>query len=80
MLVREKGNEEWEDAEFYSRSDYEDFVAEKFAEWNFSLDPCEPEDFEMTVEVLNNEGELKTFYVSAQVDILFNANEMDEEQ
>lgn len=39
------------------------------------MEPVDPDDFEMVVEVLNDEGELKTFDVSAKVDIHFIADE-----
>lgn len=77
MLVREKGNEDWEDSDFFTGCQYEDIIAEKFAEWNYNMEPGDPNDFEMVVEVLNDEGELKTFDVSAQVEVLFNANERE---
>ena len=80
MLVREKGDLEWEDADFFTKSKCEDFLAEKFAQYCYDLDPCNPDDFEMVVEVLNDEGELKTFDVSAWANVIFNANEMDGEE
>lgn len=79
MLVREKGKEEWEDSEFFIRCQYEDIIAQKFAEWNYNMNPCDPNDFEMVVEVLNDEGELKTFDVSAWVEVNFNADEREED-
>ena len=80
MLVREKGEEEWEDSEFFTKCKCEEFVAEKFAEYYYDQDPCNPDNFEMVVEVLNDEGELKTFDVSAWADVNFDADERDGEE
>lgn len=80
MLVREKGEVEWKDLKFVTTSKCEEFVAEKFAEHCYYQDPCNPEDFEMVVEVLNDKDELKTFDVYAQVEVLFNANEKEENE
>ena len=79
MLVRKKGNEKWEDSEFFTSLRQEDIIAEKFAEWNYYMDPGDPNDFEMVVEVLNDGGEIKVFDVFAQVDVLFNAEEREED-
>ena len=79
MLVREKGDVEWADADLFTRSKCEDFVAEKFAEYCYYQDPGDPNDFEMVVEVLNDKGELKTFDVSAMVEVYFNADEREED-
>lgn len=80
MLVREKGEVEWADADLFTRSKCEDFVAEKFAEYCYDQDPCNPDDFEMVVEVLNDDGEIKVFDVSAEVNIDFSADERDGEE
>ena len=80
MLVRKKGNEEWEDSEFFTGCQYEDIIAEKFAEWNYNMDPCNPDDFEMVVEILNDDGEIKVFDVAAEIDINFRAEEREVEE
>ena len=80
MLVREKGEVEWEDSKFFATSKYEEFVAEKFAKYCYDQEPCSPENFEMVVEVLNDDGEIKVFDVSAEVDIDFTAEERDGEE
>lgn len=80
MLVREKGKVEWADADLFTKSKSEDFVAEKFAEYCYYQDPGDPNDFEMVVEVLNNKSELKTFDVSTFIEVLFNADERDGEE
>jgi hypothetical protein len=77
MLVREKGSEDWEDSDFFTGCQYEDIIAEKFAEWNYNMEPGDPNDFEMVVEVLNNDGEIKLFDVSAEVRIDFSAEERE---
>ena len=78
MLVREKGEEDWEDSDFFTTSKCEEFVAEKFAEYCYDQDPCNPENFEMVVEVLNH-GVIKVFDVSAEIDINFSAEEREED-
>lgn len=78
MLVREKGETDWEDFNFFTTSKCEEFVAEKFAEYRYNQgDPCEPEDFEMCVEVLNDNGEIKTFDIFAEATIRFSAEERE---
>lgn len=78
MKVREKGYENWEDASEYSESNWEDFIAQDFAKYYYHQDPCDPDKFEMTIEVLNDENEMKVFTVSAEVDIDFYAEELED--
>lgn len=81
MLVREKGEVDWEDPKFFMvSSKCEEFVAEKYAEYCYDQDPCNPENFEMVVEVLNDDGEIKVFDVSAEAYINFSADERDGEE
>lgn len=78
MKVREFGDEEWRDASEYSSYPLEDIVAKDFAEYMYNQDPCNPEDFELTVEVLNDDNEIKTFTIIAEPDIYFSAIEEEE--
>lgn len=78
MKVREFGDEEWKDASEYSESYTEQVVAKDFAEYMYNQDPCNPEDFELTVEVLNDDNEIKTFTIIAEPDIYFSAIEEEE--
>lgn len=78
MKVREFGDEEWQDASEYSELRTEEFVAESFAEYMYNQDPCNPKDFKLTVEVLNDDNEIKTFTVMTEPDIFFSAIEVKE--
>lgn len=78
MKVREQGYEEWEDASKYSESIWEDYVAQDFAKYCYNQDPCDPDKFEIIVEVLNDENEIKVFTVSAEADIDFYAEELED--
>lgn len=77
MKVRERGYEKWEDAREYSESDWEDSVAQEFASYCYNQDPCDPDKFEIVIEVLNDENEIKVFTVSAEADINFYAEEFN---
>lgn len=78
MKVREQGYEEWEDASKYSESDWEEFIAQDFAKYCYDQEPCNPDEFEIVVEVLNDENEIKVFTVNAEVDINFYAEELED--
>lgn len=78
MLVREKGEVKWEDADSFTKCKCEEFVAEEFAKYYYNQEPCNPDHFEMVVEVLNDEEEIKVFDVSAEANIDFSAEEREE--
>ena len=78
MKVREKGYENWEDASEYSKFHSEEFIAQDFATYCYYDDPCDPDKFEMTVEVLNDEDEIKVFTVTAEADVNFYVEELED--
>lgn len=78
MLVREKGEIDWEDSKSFTMSNCEKSVAESFAEYHYNQDPCNPEDFEMCVEVLNDDEEIKTFDIFAEATVEFSVEEREE--
>lgn len=78
MLVREKGEVDWIDSKLFTEFQHELCVAEEFAKWDMWQNPRDPEDVDLTVEVLNEEGELKTFKVTAEMDVVFYAKEFEE--
>lgn len=78
MKVREQGYEKWEDASEYSDFHSEEFIAQDFARYCYDQDPCDPDGFEIIVEVLNDEDEIKVFTVTAKVEISFYAEELED--
>lgn len=81
MKVRERGYTEWEEASKYSIFNSEDVIAEDYARYCFlmaSISPCDVDKFEMKIEVLNDEKEIKVFSVTARVDINFYPEEIGE--
>lgn len=78
MKVREFGDEEWQDASEYSKSRTEKFVAEDFAKYTYNQDPCDPKYFDLTVEVLNDNNEIKTFAIKAEQEVHFSVIEGEE--
>lgn len=78
MKVREIGDEEWNDSDKYLNTwDYEcdETLAERYAEYIYDLDPCDPYSFECEVEVMNNDGEIKVFECCAEGTIIFSTSE-----
>lgn len=80
MKVREK-DEDWEDAhnfEPYGELTQPNEVAESYAEWLWDNSPCNPSCFEKDIEVMDNEGKVHKFSVTAEADVIFDAEELED--
>ena len=80
MKVREK-DEDWEDAhnfEIYDEFTEPNDVAEKYAEWLWEYNHCDPEYFDKNIEVMDDEENVHKFSVTAEANIKFYAEEMED--
>ena len=74
-------DEDWEDAhnfETYGELTEPNEVAEKFAEWLWGNDPCDPSYFEKNIEVMDDDGEIHKFNVTAETTVVFDAEELED--
>lgn len=80
MKVRQEGYA-WRDAENfkpYGEISFSEDVAERFAESLWSFDPCDPEYFEENIEVMDDEGKVRKFNVTAEATVIFHVEELED--
>lgn len=80
MKVREK-DEDWEDAhnfEPYGELTEPNEVAEKYAEYLWENDQCNPSYFEKNIEVMDDEVKVHKFSVTAEATVIFDAEELED--
>lgn len=81
MKVRTE-DEDWEDAhdfEPYGELSEPNEVAEKYAEWLWGNDPCDPSYFDKNIEVMDDDGKVHKFNVTAEATVIFDAEEITED-
>lgn len=81
MKVRREGDE-WEDASQFEKCGaytLPEYVAEDYAESLWSGDPCDPEYFEENIEVMDDEGKVRKFNVTAEATVIFHVEELEDE-
>ena len=78
MKVREEDND-WEDAQNFSpygkATDPND-VAESYAEYIWRCRPCVPSYFDKNIEVIDDDGKIHKFNVTAKATVIFDAKEL----
>lgn len=75
----ENWGDEWQEylEHHYDKAfDHED-VARSVAESDWREDPCEPRNYEFSIEVKDQDGLVKKFNVIAEADVNFYANEVE---
>lgn len=80
MKVREN-DEDWVDASVfkpYGELSDPDEVASKYAEWLWGNNPCDPSYFEKNIEVMDDEGKVHKFSVTAEATVIFDAEELED--
>lgn len=80
MKVREYGYE-WDDAhnfEKYGELTKPEDVAESYVEWMWGNSPCNPEYFEENIEVMDNEGKVHKFNVTAEETVVFHVEKLND--
>lgn len=73
QFKHEYWGEGWQD--FTENVFDEEHAAEKIAESSYRDDPCDPSNFDFTIEIKSERG-IKRFNISAQADVNFYAKEI----